>query len=142
MFLYYIYYMGLGLKVKNTIDRFGRKANNTIDKLGKKSNMVINKADKFADNVLDKSGQVTNVLRKGANIGNKIVTGINESGLISDVPILGNVSRGIQMGTEQLSKGANKLDQVRDNLKEKKDRLANDARNRVGKTQGQVREFI
>lgn len=133
--------MGLGLKVKNTVDRLGRKANNTIDKLGKKANTAINSADRFADKVIDKSGGVTDGLRVGAKIGNQIVHGINESGL-REVPIVGSVASAIESGTSQLSRGATKLDQTRDNLKEKKDRLANDARNRVGKTQGQVREFI
>lgn len=133
--------MGLGLKVKNTVDRLGRKANNTIDKFGKKSNMVINKLDKTADQVIDKSGGVTNALRVGAKIGNQIVHGINESGL-REVPIVGSVASAIESGTSQLSKGATKLDQTRDNLKERKDRLANDARNRVGNIQGQAREFV
>ena len=65
--------MGLGLKVKNTVDRLGRKANNTIDKLGKKANTAINSADRFADKVIDKSGGVTDSLRVAAKIGNQIV---------------------------------------------------------------------
>jgi hypothetical protein len=133
--------MGLGLKVKNTVDRLGRKANNTIDKFGKKANTAINAADRFADKVIDKSGGVTDGLRVGAKIGNQIVHGINESGL-REVPIVGSVASAIESGTSQLSRGATKLDQVRDNIKDKKDRLANDARNRVGNIQGQAREFV
>ncbi len=38
--------MGLGLKIKNSVDRFGRKANATIDKFGKKATGVINRVDK------------------------------------------------------------------------------------------------
>lgn len=133
--------MGLGLKIKNTVDRLGKKSDKAINQFGKKSNMVINRLDKTADQALDKSGGVTNALRKGANIGNQIVHGINESGL-REVPIVGNVASAIERGTSQLSRGATKLDQVRDNLKERKDNLANDARNRVGNLQGQAREFV
>jgi hypothetical protein len=133
--------MGLGLKIKNNVDMLGKKANGAINKFGKKSNMVINKLDKTADQVLDKSGGVTNAIRKTANIGNQIVHGINESGL-REVPIVGSVASAIESGTKQLSRGATKLDQVRDDLKDRKDRLSNDARNRVGNIQGQAREFV
>lgn len=133
--------MGFGLKIKNGIDKFGKKANNAIDKIGKKANGAINKLDNVADKVIEKSGGVTDALRVGAKIGNQIIHGINESGL-RDVPVVGSVASALESGSKQLSRGATKLDEVRDKVQERKDKLANDARNRVGKIQGQAREFI
>lgn len=133
--------MGLGLKIKNGIDRFGKKANATIDRFGKKANGVINKVDNAADTIIDKSGGVTNALKQGANIRNQIVHGINESGL-RNVPVVGSVASALESGTKQLSRGANKLDQVRDNLKERKDELANNARSAVNDTHQKASIFV
>lgn len=133
--------MGLGLKIKNGVDRIGRKANATIDKFGKKANGVINRVDNAADTIIDKSGGVTNALRQGAKIGNQIVHGINESGL-REVPVVGSVTSALEKGTKQLSRGADKLDQVRDNIKERKDELAKNARSAVNETHQKAINFI
>jgi hypothetical protein len=139
--LYILKKMGLGLKVKNTLDRFGRKSNNTINRIGKKSNQIINTLDNAADKVLDKSGVVTDTLRIGANVGNKIVSEINKSGF-KDIPVVGKLTTAIESGTSQLSRGATKLDQVRDRLKERKDDLAMNARQNVNDSRERALQFI
>jgi len=139
--LYILKKMGLGFKVKNTLDRFGRKSNNTINRIGKKSNQIINTLDNAADKVLDKSGVVTDTLRIGANVGNKIVSEINKSGF-KDIPVVGKLTTAIESGTSQLSRGATKLDQVRDRLKERKDDLAMNARQNVNDSRERALQFI
>ena len=133
--------MGLGLKVKNSLDRFGKKSANTINRIGKKSNQVINTLDKAIDDVLDQSGVVTDTLRIGANVGNKIVKEVNKSGF-KDIPIVGRLTTAIESGTGQLARGATKIDQVRDRLKERKDNLAMNARQTVNDSQNRAMQFI
>ena len=117
------------------------QSNNTINRIGKKSNQVINTLDNAADKVLDKSGVVTDTLRIGANVGNKIVHELNNSGF-KNIPVVGKLTTAIESGTNQLSRGATKLDQVRDRLKERKDDLAMNARQNVNDSRERALQFI
>jgi hypothetical protein len=132
--------MGLGLKVKNAVDRFGKKSTNVINQFGKKANNTINALDNMANKVIDKSGGVTDGLRIGAKIGSQIIHGLNESGL-SEIPVVGKLTSAVDKGVRQLSRGATKLDQFRDNVKERKDNMADSARAFTANSQSRALQF-
>jgi ElaB/YqjD/DUF883 family membrane-anchored ribosome-binding protein len=132
--------MGLGMKISKAFSTLGRKANNTVNMLGDKAQNVlkqvdnkvsgaINSVDKFADNTINKannvaqnlvnkSGVATNILRKVATVGDKVLSFANRAGL-ADVPGIGLLSTVAEAGTGALRKTAVGLDKKRDNLAEK-----------------------
>ena len=151
---------GLGQKISKGINNLGNKAHNVANTLGQKSNgllkqvkntanMVhnealdvakevnrgINKIDNQAALAIKKSGAVTDGLRQGANYlnqGMKAVNNIANATGLSNVPILGQGLAMAGTAANQLNKGADKLDKMRDradlerkNLRKKYDDIKN-----------------
>jgi hypothetical protein len=108
----------LGSKTRNKIDVIGRKTQNTFDKVNKvvgnidrKVENTIDRGSDIAQKVIKKSGQITDGLRIGANIGSAVADQLAMTGLPG--------SQALASGAKMLSKGANKLDKVRDRAAQK-----------------------
>jgi len=133
--------MGLGNKILRGVSKIGQKANNTINSIGKKTMSTLNKVDSgvnkalnFTDNIAQKSGDFTNVLRKGANITDKIITGLNNSGVGNLVPYGNQVLSAANKASRYVKQGAEKIDEARDKYE--------DVRNKIDVEKMNVRKRI
>jgi uncharacterized protein YoxC len=138
----------LGNKVTNKIDTLGRKTQNTLNKVEKnvanidrRVENTVNRGADIAQDVIRKSGKVTDALRVGANITNSVAQNLAGTGIPG--------TQALATASGALSKGANKLDRLRDdasrkiensrdkiilekdNLRKKIDRKNEDLRNEV-----------
>ena len=69
-------------------------------------------------------------MRKGANIGDKLISGAADLG--GGVPVVGNALKAASKATHQLNVGANKLDNARDTGAKKLDKYSNVSRQTIG----------
>ena len=133
--------MGLGSKISRAFSRIGQKVQNLSTNIGNKTHDVIRGANKiakgavvaydkakdfvgtlpelnekairFGNTVIDKSGQATNVLRQASGIANTITSGLAALG--GDIPVVGSVLKAGAAASNLLAKGAQRIDEIRDN---------------------------
>jgi len=105
----------LGRKTKNTVNKIGQKIDggfnkveNTINRVDNVAENTINKAANLGQKIVEKSGKITDALRVGSNIANAVA---------SNLAMVGVPGAGVAMGaTKALAKGAEKLDNKRDQV--------------------------
>lgn len=121
-------------KTKQIAGRVDDVAKNTIDKtkdLVNKIPDVNEKAINLSQNIVKKSGGITDVLRKSASIGDKLISGVVNLGG-GDIPVIGSGLKMAQKGTHQLNIGAKKLDEARDTGAKKLDKYSKISRQTIG----------
>ena len=87
------------------------------------------KAIKLGNTIVQKSGGITDVLRKSAAIGDKLISGASQLG---GGTIVGDALRLASKGTHQLAVGAKKLDQTRDTADRKLNKYSDVSRQTIG----------
>lgn len=120
-------------QTKQIAGRVDDVARNAIDKtrdIVNKIPDVNEKAIKLGQTVIKKSGGITDVLRKGANIGDKLISGVASLG--GDIPVVGNALKVASKATHQLNVGAKKLDQARDTGAKKLNKYSTVSRETIG----------
>jgi len=144
-------FSSLGNKTSKLTTKIGDKTNSVIKQVQKKAGQIENtatnafdktkdlvnkipdlneKAIKLSQNLIKKSGGITDVLRKGASIGDKLINGVVKLGG-GDIPLIGSALKVAGKATHQMSVGANKLDSSRDLAAKKLDRYKDVSRGTI-----------
>lgn len=87
------------------------------------------KAIKLGNTIVQKSGGITDVLRKSANVGDKLISGAAQLG---GGTVVGDALRLASKGTHQLAVGAKKLDKTRDTADRKLNKYSDVSRQTIG----------
>jgi hypothetical protein len=126
--------LGLGNKINKAVSMIGNKTNKISNSLGNKVNSVAamnEKAIKFGNNLIEKSGNLTDALRKGTQIGDKFIQSAVNSG-VANLPVVGGViGTGLKAASQisgRVAQGAQKLDQIRDNAQVQLDKYGDTSR--------------
>ena len=125
-------------EVANVLDKKAGQVANTANNAFDNTKQFVNKipdynekAISMGNSIIKKSGGITNVLRKGSNVGDRLISGAVQLGG-GNVPIIGDALKLASKGTHQLALGAKKLDQTRDTAERKLNKYADVSRETIG----------
>ena len=114
---------GVGAVLKKKAGQIENTATNAMDQTRNAINRIPelnDKAIRLGNRIIDKSGQATNMLRKGSGIAAALTKGISQIG--GDVPVVGSLLKAGSKATDLLAKGAKRLDNGRDKASNKLDK--------------------
>ena len=106
---------GVGAVLKKKAGQIENTATNALDQTKQFVNKIPELNDKainLGNKIIQKSGQATNILRKGAGITSSLTNGLAKLG--GDVPLVGSLLKTGANATKMLAKGARQLDNTRD----------------------------
>ncbi len=106
-------FSSLGSKVTRTVNRLGEKGMSLVNQVKRGVADIPGQANQFAKNIVLQSGAVTDGLRIGTNIADKIMSGAVGLGA-GNIPIAGKYIEGGAKVMSGLKQGAEFLDQKRD----------------------------
>lgn len=116
---------GVANVLENKMEQVKNTANNIVNKIPEYNEKAIS----MGNTIIKKSGGITDALRKGSNIGDRIISGVGQLG--GNIPIVGNALQVASKGTHQLAVGAKKLDKIRDNADKKLNKYADVSRETI-----------
>ena len=111
--------------VADVLEKKAGQIQNTATNAYADASKIVNKIPEYnekarglGNTIIRKSGGITDVLKKGAIVGDKIVqAGLQLGG--KDIPVIGSALALAGKGSSQLARGATKLDSVRDTAQKK-----------------------
>ena len=106
-------FSSLGNKVTKSFNQLGHKGESVLNQIKRGVSDIPNQANQIAKNIVLNSGAVTDGLRIGTNIGDKILSGAVGLGA-GNIPIAGKYIQGAQKGMSALKQGAEFIDSKRD----------------------------
>lgn len=106
-------FSSLGNKVTESFNRLGEKDKSVLDKVGKFVRNPQGEINHLAKDIVLKSGGITDGLRIGTDIGDKILSGAVGLGA-GNIPVYGKYIQAGQQGMSKLAQGAAYLDSKRD----------------------------
>ena len=113
-------------QIQNTATNAYADASKIVNKIPEYNEKAIG----LGNTIIKKSGGITDVLRKGAVVGDTIVqAGLQLGG--KDIPVIGSALALAGKGSSQLARGATKLDSVRDTAQKKLDKYSDVSRGTI-----------
>ena len=123
--------------VVNVLDKKAGQIGGTLNQAYQDASKIVGKipemnekAIQLGNNVIQKSGAITDALRKSSVVGDKIIQGAIQLGG-KDIPVIGTGLQLAGKASNQLARGATKLDQVRDNAQRKLDKYSDVSRGTI-----------
>jgi hypothetical protein len=123
--------------VADVLEKKAGQIQNTAQNAYADASKIVSKVPEFNETlikqgnvIIKKSGGITDVLRKGAVVGDKIVqAGLQLGG--KDIPVIGSALALAGKGSSRLAIGATKLDNVRDTAQKKLDKYSDVSRGTI-----------